>query len=94
MISIPAGHGVEGCLDHRYRVPHHTTTQLQTLNEHRTNDQYRMAHQIWPALRVSGNTQATIERSPIQVLTELNVFFTSVINCTRAVISKLISVNS
>ena len=48
--------------------------QLLTLHQHRTNNQYRtLANQIWPTLRVNSNTQATLEQSPIKVLTELNV---------------------
>ena len=49
------------------------TAQLLTLHHHRANNQYRTANQILPTLRVSSSTQATLEQSPIQVLTELNV---------------------
>ena len=49
------------------------TAQLLTLHQHRANNQYRTASQIYPSLRVSSSTQATLEQCPIQVLTELNV---------------------
>ena len=65
--------GVKGCSDHRFRVSPTYTAQLLTLHKHRTNNQYRTANQIWPTLWVSSNTQATLEQSPIQILTELNV---------------------
>ena len=49
------------------------TAQLLTLHQHRATNQYRTANQIKPTLRVSSNTQGTLEQSPIQVLTELDV---------------------
>ena len=49
------------------------TSQLLTLHQHRANNQCRTANQILPTLRVSGNTQTTLEQSPIKVLTELNI---------------------
>ena len=63
----------KGCSDHRFRAPPAYTAQLPTLHQHRANNQYRTANQIEPTLRVSSSTQATLEQSPIQILTELNV---------------------
>ena len=65
--------GAKGFSDHRFRAPPAYTAQLPTLHQHRANNQYRTANQIQPTLRVSSSTQATLEQSPIQVLTELNV---------------------
>ena len=65
--------GAKGYFDRRFHAPPAYTTQLLTLHQHRANNQYRTANQIYPTLRVSSNTQATLEQSPIQVLTELNV---------------------
>ena len=45
------------------------TAQLQTLHQHRANIQYKTATEIKPTLRVSSNTQATLENP----LTELYV---------------------
>ena len=53
----------KGCSDHRFCAPPDYTAQLLALHQHRANDQYR----------VSSTTQAPLEQSPIQVLTELNV---------------------
>ena len=65
--------GAKGLSDHRFRAPPAYTAQLLTLHQHRANNQYRKANQIQPTLRVSSSTQATLEQSPIQVQTELNV---------------------
>ena len=62
--------GAKGCLDHRFRAPQ---AHLLTLHQHRANNQYRTANQLSSTLRVSSNTQAALEQSPIQVLTELNI---------------------
>ena len=65
--------GAKGCLDHRFRASPAYTAQLLTLPQHRANIQYKTANQIQLTLRVSSSTQATLEQSPIQVLTELNI---------------------
>ena len=78
----------QGYLDHRFRAPAAYTAQLLILLQHWTNNKYRTANQILPILRVSSNSQATLEQSPIQVLTELNVAWHQL--CTRTGISKLI----
>ena len=57
--------GAKGCSDHRFCAPPAYTAQLLTLHQHRANNQ--------PTLRVSSSTQATLEQSPVQVLTKLNV---------------------
>ena len=65
-----------GCSDRTGSVcaPLAYTAQFPTLQQHRVNNQFdRTGNQILPTLRVSSNTQATLEQSPIQVLTELNV---------------------
>ena len=67
--------GAKGCSDHRFRAPPAYSAQLLTLHQHRANNQYRAADQILPILRVSSNTQETLEKSPIQVLTDTSVVF-------------------
>ena len=49
------------------------TAQLLTLHQHRANYQYSMMNQIQPTLRVSSNSQTTLEQSPTQVQPKLNV---------------------
>ena len=65
--------GAKGCSEHRFRAPPAYTAQLPTLHQRRANNQYRTANQIYPTLRASSSTQATLEQSPVQVLTEVNV---------------------
>ena len=65
--------GAKGCSDNSFHAPPAHTAQLLTLHQHRANNQYRTANQIYPTLRISSSTQATLEQCPIQVLTELNV---------------------
>ena len=38
--------GAKGCSDHRFRASPAYTAQLQTLHQHRANNQYRTANQI------------------------------------------------
>ena len=63
----------EGYLDHRFHASPAYIAQLLTLHKLRANNQYRTANQIYQTLRFSSNTQITLEQSPIQVLTKLNV---------------------
>ena len=63
--------GAKGSFDDRFHAPPAYASQLLTLHQHRANNQYRTANQIWPTLRVSSDTQTKLELSPIQVLTEL-----------------------
>ena len=65
--------GAKGCSDHRFRAPPAYTSHLLALHQHRANNQYWTANQIYLTLRVSSSTQASLEKFPIQVLTELNV---------------------
>ena len=51
----------KGCLDHRFHATTAYTAELLTLHQHRANNQNRMPNQIKPTLRVSSNTQATLE---------------------------------
>ena len=79
----------KGCLDNRFRAPPGFTAQLLTLHQHRAKNQYMMANPIQPTLRVSSNIQTTLEQSPIQLLTELNVSDFS--DCMKTGVSNLIS---
>ena len=72
VVTSSAG-GVKGCSDYRFRAPPTYTAQLLILHQHRANNQYRKANQFQPTLRVSSSIQATLEQSPIQVLTKFNV---------------------
>ena len=64
--------GAKGQSDHRFRAPPTYTAQLLTLHQHRANNHYKTANQIYPTLRVNSSTQAILEQSPIQELTKLN----------------------
>ena len=55
----------KGCSDH--------TAQLVTLHQHTDNANYRTANQIKLTSKVISKTRTTLEQSPIQVLTKLNV---------------------
>ena len=53
--------GAKGYSDHSgFRAPPTYTAQLLTLHQHRANNQYKMANEIWPTLRVSSNTHTTL----------------------------------
>ena len=67
---------------------HSYTAQLLTLYQHRANNQYRMADQIYSTLRVSSNTQATLEQSPVHV--QPSIIFLDFSDCTRTGFSKFI----
>ena len=62
-----------GCSGHIICAHPASCTHLLTLHQHRANNQYRTANQIKPTLRVSIIIQTTLEQSPIQILSELNV---------------------
>ena len=66
--------GAKGCSDHRFRAPPAFTAQLLTL--HLFTEPTTSIGRLIKSSRLYGlaeGTQATLEQSPIQVLTELNV---------------------
>ena len=66
--------GAKTYLDHRFRAPPAYTAQLLTLHQHKANTT-SIGQQIKssPLLQVCSRTQAILEKSPIQVLSKLNV---------------------
>ena len=81
--------GAKGGSDHRFRVPPDYTAQLPTLHQHRANNQYRTANQIYPTLGVAAALRQHLNSLPSKYYPSSTLLNFS--DRTRTGISKLIS---